>query len=163
MPKAKTAKALDPAKDFSEPVKKQADLPGMENRAIEELEAAARRYAAIRDKRMALNDAEVKLKALLLGLLKKHDKREYKRDGISIWIKVEEETVKVKIEEDDDEGGGKNEPIRDKQDARGKSPVGQGKASDSEGAASEAEPEDSEARSETGAVREAGEEGPEDF
>jgi|SRR5882672_6740311 len=117
-----SGKALDAAADFNEPVKKQADLPGMENRAIEELESAARRYAAIRDKRMALNEAEVKLKDLLLGLLKKHDKREYQRDGIRIWIKVEEETVKVKV--DDEEGG--DSAIPDKTKSGRADSVGEG-------------------------------------
>src|ERR1700675_4270806 len=95
------AKPLDPVADFDTPVRaEQTDLPGMEYRGIPELENAARRYVAIRDKRMALNDAEVKMQDLLMGLLKKHDKREYKRDGIKIWIKTEEEKVKVRIEEE---------------------------------------------------------------
>jgi hypothetical protein len=100
--KPKTVRPIDAVADFDEPVKKQADLPGMENRELKDIEDAARRYAGIRDKRMSLNEQEVKLKDLLLGLLKKHNKREYRRDGIEVWIKVEEETVKVKISEDDE-------------------------------------------------------------
>jgi hypothetical protein len=160
-----SGKALDPEKDFEEPVKKQADLPGMENRAIDELESAARRYAAIRDKRMALNDAEVKLKDLLLGLLKKHDKREYQRDGIRIWIKVEEETVKVKVDDDDQEGG--DSAIRDKTDTRaadrtnGSATDGSGNEPDESGRPSE------EVGNQAGQTqsesREPGDEGPAEF
>lgn len=112
-------KPLDPVADFDTPVKKeQADLPGMENRAIDELESAARRYAAIRDKRMALNDAETKLQDLLMGLLKKYEKREYKRDGIEIWIKVEEEKVKVRVKDEDESPSDRRKSaVSDKQDS----------------------------------------------
>src|SRR5579862_7716284 len=90
----------------------------MENRGIEELESAARRYAAIRDKRMALNDAETKLQDLLMGLLKKHGKREYKRDGIEIWIKVEEEKVKVRVKDEDESPSERREnAVRDESDS----------------------------------------------
>ncbi len=163
MPKAKQAKTPDQAKDFNEPVKKQADLPGMENRAIAELEDAARKYAGIRDRRMALNESEVKLKALLLGLLKKHDKREYNRDGIRIWIKVEEETVKVKIEEDDDDEKGGDSAIRDNDDARGTNRKDRSATSISQGQSDRNQSEDSETREEAAAAEERSEAEPEDF
>jgi len=150
-----SGKPLDAAADFNEPVKKQADLPGMENRAIEELESAARRYAAIRDKRMALNEAEVKLKDLLLGLLKKHDKREYQRDGIRIWIKVEEETVKVKV----DEEGGEHESVRNETDPGRANREDESSAGSSEGTPGQAEGQNGEVGSEAGAAGE-GEDSP---
>jgi hypothetical protein len=135
----------------------QTDLPGMENRAIEELENAARRYAAIRDKRMALNDAEVKLQDLLLGLLKKHGKREYVRDGIRVWIKIEEEKVKVRIEDEDAEGG-TDEPVRNDQNARGKNRASKESSGGNAGADHQGQAEGKEVRSETGTLREPGEE-----
>jgi hypothetical protein len=162
MAKAKP-KPLDPVVDFPNPVKKQADLPGMENRAIEELEDAARRYAAIRDKRMALNEAEVKLKDLLLGLLKKHGKREYKRDGIEIWIKVEEETVKVKVTEDDEDRPPstrkeKHEPIRNNENSPGANRTDQDAARSDPGADHESKAEGKEVGSKAGSTREPGDE-----
>lgn len=75
-------------------------LPGMEDASIEELETAAKRYAVIRDKRMALTDQEVDQKDLLLTLMHRHGKKEYRHRGIFIKIVPEGEKVRVKIEED---------------------------------------------------------------
>lgn len=83
-------------------VKKQKDLPGMEDRMLEDLETAATDYAEIRDQRMALNKEEVQLKATLLSLMKKHGKENYKRDGIEVNIVHEEETVKVRVKKDEE-------------------------------------------------------------
>ena len=157
--KTKSAGALNPVEDFNNPLRKeQADLPGMENRAIDELEEAARRYAAIRDKRMALNDAETKLQDLLMGLLKKHGKREYKRDGIEIWIKVEEEKVKVRVKDEDESPSERRESaVRDKSDtgttdrASRSEAQGDGSASpEAQGTGSEARSEDHPAQGEAG-------------
>jgi hypothetical protein len=90
---------LDPEEDFDQPVRKprQARLPEMEDPAIEELEAKAEQYASIRDQRIALNAQEKPLKDGLLDLMKKNKKTHYHRDGVSIDIVTEKETVRVKI------------------------------------------------------------------
>jgi hypothetical protein len=75
-------------------------LPGMEDAAIEELEDAAKRYAVVRDKRMALTDQEVDMKELLLTLMTRHGKKEYRHHGIEIKVVPEGAKVKVRIEED---------------------------------------------------------------
>jgi hypothetical protein len=84
---------------------RQADLPGTEDRAIKALEDAAGAYADIRDQRIALNVDEAKLKSQVLTLMHKHGKTIYQRDGITITIIPEQETVKVKVRKpgDDDE------------------------------------------------------------
>jgi len=76
---------------------RQEDLPGTEDRAIKPLEQAAAEYADIRDQRMELNESEAQLKANLLKLMKKHGKTVYHRDGITITVVSEEESVKVRV------------------------------------------------------------------
>jgi len=76
---------------------KQKDLPGMEERKIPDLHAAAEDYAEIRDERMALTEKEVPAKANLLELMHKHGKETYKYEDVEISVVHEEETVKVKI------------------------------------------------------------------
>lgn len=83
--------------------KKQEDLPGMEDRQLDDLEQAATSYAGIRDQRMELNKEEIELKGTLLTLMKKHGKETYKHDGIEINIVHEEETVKVKVAKEKEE------------------------------------------------------------
>lgn len=79
----------------------------MADRAIKPLEDAAEAYADIRDQRIALNADEAKLKAAVLGLMKKHGKTIYRRDGIEITVVPPgDETVKVRVrhgDEDEDE------------------------------------------------------------
>lgn len=79
----------------------QASLPGMEDAAIDDLENVARQYASVRDRRMALTEQEVDAKMLVLAKMKEHGKETYRRDGISILIVHTDETVKVKIAEED--------------------------------------------------------------
>lgn len=86
---------------------KNVGLPGID-RAIKELEDAAEAYAEIRDQRQALNSDESKLKASVLGLMKKHGKTVYQRGAITITLVTEEETVKVRVRkavDDEDEDG----------------------------------------------------------
>lgn len=91
---------------------KSQALPGMSDRAIKPLEDAAEAYADIRDQRIALNADEAKLKSAVLALMKKHDKKIYRRDGIEIVIVPPgDETVKVRVrhggdDDEDEEGGG---------------------------------------------------------
>src|SRR5262245_17900012 len=89
-----TTKKTDTKKARPQP----QSLPGMENRALEDLRAAALEYADIRDQRQALTAQEVALKAKVLGLMKAHKRSVYEYEGIEIRIVVEEETVKVKID-----------------------------------------------------------------
>ena len=84
-------------KSARKPRPAQADLPGTEDSAIAPLEAAAKRYAAIRDERIELNVEEAKLKASLIVLMHKHGKTVYRRHGIEISLVPEAESVKVKI------------------------------------------------------------------
>ena len=111
----------------------------MEARSIPELEDAARRYAAIRDKRMALNDAEVKLQDLLMGLLKKHGKREYKHDGVQIWIQAKEEKARVRISDEDDPPSSRKEEhaVRNDADVGGASSQGRGRSRKGQGVKAE--------------------------
>jgi hypothetical protein len=81
---------------------RQARLPQMEDPQIEELEAAAEDYVAIRDERMALTPREKKLKDDLLAAMKRHGKEKYLRDGIEIKIVHESETVKVRVKKTDE-------------------------------------------------------------
>lgn len=82
--------------------KAQSNLPGMEEREIADLEAKAHEYLKIRNKRQDLTRREVELKTDLLGLMHKHKKKDYERDGIEIHVVTEQETVKVKIHEDEE-------------------------------------------------------------
>ena len=76
---------------------KQADLPGMENREVKELNEAALEYAEIRDQRQQLTLQEVGLKAKVLNLMHKRKMSDYVFEGIEIHVVLEEETVKVKV------------------------------------------------------------------
>lgn len=84
---------------------KQADLPGMENREIKELNDAAEEYASIRDERQQLTVQEVGLKAKVLGLMHKRKMNDYVFNGIEIHVIMEEETVKVKVPKKKDADG----------------------------------------------------------
>ena len=76
---------------------KQADLPGMENREVKELNEAALECAEIRDQRQQLTLQEVGLKAKVLNLMHKWKMSDYVFEGIEIHVVLEEETVKVKV------------------------------------------------------------------
>lgn len=80
----------------------QKDLPGMEDREIAEIERAAEDYATIRDRRITLNAEEHELKEKLLGLMKKHSKEKYTRDGVEVRVIHEKETVKIKLHKEGD-------------------------------------------------------------
>jgi hypothetical protein len=102
----KTTKKVDASSNGTTPKRpRQADLPGTEDRAIKPLEQAAAAYADIRDQRIALNVDEAKLKASLLALMHKHGKTIYQRDGVTITVIPEGESVKVKVRKpgDDDQ------------------------------------------------------------
>ena len=78
---------------------KQGALPGMEDRALEELETKAEEYADTRDERMKLTTEEGELNDELLALMKKHKKTEYHHGDVHCWVQSVDEKVKVKIGE----------------------------------------------------------------
>ena len=108
MAQPKTVRPLDPEKDFDNPVKR---LPGMEDAGIPEIEDAAYKYAKIRDRRISAGNQEKQQKDLLLALLKKHNKRNYEHNGVTIEIVVESESVKVRVKDEEEES---SNAVRDK-------------------------------------------------
>jgi hypothetical protein len=79
------------------------DLPGMEHRAIVELEDAAAEYADIRDQRMALTKSENELKGRMLGLMDTFKRTEYRRDGLEITVEPGEKSIHVKVKKHTEE------------------------------------------------------------
>ena len=86
-------------------IPRQEVLPGVGDVKIAAIENAALDYAEIRDQRQELTTQEVDLKKKLLDLMHAKDLQEYKRNGISVKVQMEEETVKVRVraEEEKDE------------------------------------------------------------
>jgi hypothetical protein len=78
---------------------KQASLKGMEDRALDALEAKAEEYVEVRDERMRLNAMEGELNDQLLALMKKYKKAEYHHGEVHCWVKATDEKVKVKLGE----------------------------------------------------------------
>ncbi len=91
--KAKAKKAAKPKRR----IPRQDALPGMEDAPIKAIETAALDYAEIRDQRQELTTQEVDLKKKLLDLMHREGKTEYKRNGISVTVVTEDETVKVRV------------------------------------------------------------------
>jgi hypothetical protein len=94
-----TALKPEPSSDRG---KRQKELPGMENKHLEDLEETATDYAEVRDKRMALTRRETDLKDVLLTLMKRHEKTVYRVEEMEIRVVAKDETVKVKILSDED-------------------------------------------------------------
>lgn len=95
------AKKAKVAKEPKQKKLKQADLPGMADRKIPDLHAAAEAYVEGRDERMAMTKQEVELKQTLIDKMHEHKRTSYKCDDIEIELKPEGETVKVKRRKDD--------------------------------------------------------------
>ena len=83
------------------PPKKQPRLPGMENAAIEELEAAAEVYTSTVSKRKEMQVDEQGILDELRILMKKHGKKVYVHAGVHIGLKSVGEKVKVTIKKDE--------------------------------------------------------------
>jgi hypothetical protein len=83
-------------------IPRQAPLPGIGDTKIAAIENAALDYAELRDSRQELTKQEVDLKGKLLKLMHARNLTEYKRNGISVKVQVEEETVKVRIRAEED-------------------------------------------------------------
>lgn len=82
---------------------KQKELPGMEDKKLEDLEAAAVEYAEGRDERMEMTKKEVELKTNLMGMMHRYKKKTYVCDGIEINVVPEGEKVKVRIHKEKEE------------------------------------------------------------
>ena len=99
-------------KKATKKIPRQPALPGMGDAKIAAIENAALDYAEIRDQRQELTTQEVDLKEKLLDLMHAKKLTEYKRNGISVKVVLEQENVKVRVksEEELDDTGGDNEP-----------------------------------------------------
>ncbi len=78
---------------------KTGALPGLERKAIKEIENLADEYADFRDKRMTALKKEVESKASLIAAMHKHEQTEYvfEEDGETVSVTLaSEEKVKVK-------------------------------------------------------------------
>lgn len=98
----KPAKKPTAKKTVTKKLPRQSQLPGIGDEKIAAIENAALDYAEIRDQRQELTTQEVDLKKKLLDLMHAKKLTEYKRNGISVTIKMEEETVKVRVRAEDD-------------------------------------------------------------
>ena len=96
------AKKEAKAQKKSRRIPRQNPLPGMEDGKLQAIENAALDYAELRDERQALTVKEVELKQKLIDLMHKHEKTEYKRNGISVKLVVEQEGVKVRVKDESD-------------------------------------------------------------
>lgn len=83
----------------------QADLPTLENRAIQILQDLATEYASIRDSRIELNKQEFDLKSRVRKEMKRRNRTTYSFDGVEIELIAPEtiEDVKVRIRKPKDE------------------------------------------------------------
>lgn len=95
-------KAKKKAAKKGQKLPRQQQLPGVEDRKIAAIENLAMDYAEIRDQRQELNKEEAKLKQGLIDLMHSKKLKEYKRGNISVKLKIEEETVKVRVFDDDE-------------------------------------------------------------
>lgn len=76
---------------------RQKQLPGMENRAIADLDNAAATYAEARDARIAASTDEVATKKHLLSVMHANKKTRYVHGDVYVEIIPEGERLKVKI------------------------------------------------------------------
>ncbi len=83
-------------------IPRQEVLPGVGDTKIAAIENAALDYAEIRDQRQELTKQEVDLKKKLLDLMHAKEITEYKRNGISVKVILEQENVKVRVRAEDE-------------------------------------------------------------
>ena len=98
----KKAKKQSKKSDRKPRIPRQQPLPGVGDEKIAAIENAALDYAEIRDERQALTKREVETKQKLIELMHKKELKEYKRNGISVKLVVEEESVKVRVKSEED-------------------------------------------------------------
>jgi alpha-galactosidase len=103
MAKKKAAKKKSaPKHSKARRIPRQDVLPGIGDTKIAAIENAALDYAEIRDERQVLTTKEVDLKKRLLDLMHNKGLKEYKRNGISVKVVMEEENVKVRVRAEED-------------------------------------------------------------
>jgi hypothetical protein len=84
---------------------KTADLPTMEDRAIQPLHDTALEYDKVKKQRMKLTTREVELKNELRTMMKSAKRKRYAYDGVEVVLEPPDdvEAVKVKVTSDDGE------------------------------------------------------------
>jgi hypothetical protein len=82
------------AKDEKQP--RQGALPGMVDKAVREIQAAAEEYIDARDRRMALTITEVETKDALIAAMHKHKRKRYFDGLFEITVKSGDEKVRAK-------------------------------------------------------------------
>jgi hypothetical protein len=83
-------------------IPRQDVLPGVGDAKIAAIENAALDYAELRDERVALSAREVELKQKLMDLMHAKDITEYRRNGISVFLTVEKEGIKVRVKQEEE-------------------------------------------------------------
>lgn len=78
-------------------VEKTKDLPGMEDRVIQDLHDAALEYDSVKKQRMKLTAEEVKKKTAVRDLMHKHKRKHYAYDGIEVTLEPPDGDDKVKV------------------------------------------------------------------
>lgn len=117
-PASKPAKArIDPKKDFANPMRrspKQRRLAGMEDNAIHDIEELAIEHSDIQAEIAA---KKVDLKALddnLAALMRRENKKEYRRGSIHVRVRPGREAVSVQVKRHDveqEQGGAEEEEV----------------------------------------------------
>ena len=100
--KATKKKSAKPPTTTKHRIPRQEVLPGVGDEKVAAIESAALDYAEIRDERQELTKKEVALKTKLLDLMHAKKLKTYKRNGISVTVQMEEETVKVRVRAEED-------------------------------------------------------------
>jgi hypothetical protein len=92
--------------------KKQADLPGMENRRLDDLHEKSTLLYAIRKQRMELTKKEVELAGEVVALMEKYEKQEsgYHMDGVDVEYVPPDGKAKVKVKVESDEEADETQP-----------------------------------------------------
>lgn len=80
---------------------KPQELPGMEQREVEDIVAAAERYRECRDERLRQGKLETEAKATLITVMHRHDRTFYSYRGLTVELKKGEEDVKVVAKDND--------------------------------------------------------------
>lgn len=81
---------------------KQAELPGLEQRDVPEIEQAAEHYRRIRDERCELSKQEAEAKSALIQVMKNLGRSFYQYNGLKVQLEITD-NVKVKSSDSGDE------------------------------------------------------------
>lgn len=89
-------------------VRRQAELEGMERKAVKEVDDAAEGYCDVRDRRMKLTKKEKAAKDALIVVMKKHNLTVYRDDNANPPVLVtlsskDDVTVRAKGDDEQDE------------------------------------------------------------